>query len=333
MTNKPKVVVVPGQELCRDLLSNYAKAKLESFAAPIWNEAEKPLDAEELTARLPGAWGCITSWGAPTFTEEVLSVADKLRIIGHAAGSVKRYFYPAAFKRGITVVNAAATIADSVAEFTLAVMLTMQRDFQGYDAAIKAGEKWPKRRDIHELYGKRVGIISASMVGRRVIHLLEPFHTRILVYDPYLPNEEAAELGVQLAPLEEIMSTCDIISVHAPVTDETVGMITADHLRMLRDDALFVNTARAIIVDYDALCKELQSGRIRAALDVFTKEPLPVDSPFRGLPNVILTPHLAGWTVESRLRLIETVVDDFERFLKGEPLLNRVPPEKIRILA
>lgn len=333
MVNKPKVVVVPGQELCKDILSDRAKQTLESFAAPVWNEAERPLNREELMERLPGAWGCITSWGAPVFTKEVVAVADKLQIIGHAAGSVKQLFYPAVFERGITVVNAAATIADSVAEFTLAAILSMLRDFHRYDRAIKAGERWPTRQNIRELYGKRVGIISASMVGRRVIRLLEPFHTHILVYDPYLPAEQAKALGVELASLEEIMSTCDIISVHAPVTAETVGMITSDHLKMIRDGAVFVNTARAAVVDYNALLQELQTGRFSAALDVFTQEPLPLDSPFRKLPNVLLTPHLAGWTTESRLRLMETVIDDLERFWKGEPLLNRVPPEKIAILA
>jgi len=333
MASKPRVVVVPGQELCREILSPRARAKLESFASPIWNEGEKSLNTEELMARLPGAWGCITSWGSPRFTEEVLALADELRIVGHAAGTVKPLFYPAVSERGIIVVNAAATIADAVAEFTLAVILCMLRDFHHYDHALKAGDPWPKRQVSHELYGKRVGIISASMVGRRVIRLLEPFHTRILVYDPYLPAQEAAKLGVELASLEDIMSTCDIISVHAPVTEETGGMITANHLKMIRPGALFINNARAAVIDYDALYKELATGRFRAALDVFPEEPLPLDSPFRKLPNILLTPHFAGYSAESRMRLIETVVDDLERFWRGETPLNLVSPEKIRILA
>jgi len=212
-------------------------------------------------------------------------------------------------------------------------MLSLLRDFHPYDQALKAGDPWPKRRDSHELYGKRVGLISASMVGRRVIRLLEPFHTHILVYDPYLPAQEAAKLGVTLASLDEIMSICDVISIHAPVTEETMGMVTARHLATIRPGALFINNARAVVIDYDALYKELATGRFRAALDVFPQEPLPVDSPFRKLPNVLLTPHFAGYSAESRLRLIETVVDDFERFWKGEPLLNAVSPDRIRILA
>jgi len=331
--SKVRVVVVPGQALLREILSPRAKAKLESFAEPVWNEKEEPLDAEELKARLPGAWGCITSWGAPRFSAEIVAAADKLQIIGHAAGSVKGLFYPAVFDRGITVVNAAATIADSVAEFTLAEMLALLRDFYPYSEAMRAGEVWPKRGASHELYGKRVGIISASLVGRRVIKLLEPFRTDTLVYDPYLPLPEAQRLGVKLAALDTIMSTCDVISIHAPVTDETIGMITADLLKMIRPGAVFINTARAAVVDYDALYAELATGRFKAALDVFPHEPLAADSPFRALPNVILTPHMAGWATESRLRLVETVVDDMARFLKGERLLNWVDPAKIAILA
>ena len=127
--------------------------------------------------------------------------------------------------------------------------------------------------------------------------------------------------------------SCPVILIHAPVTDETVGMISADLLRRIPDGAVLCNSARAVVIDYDALLEELQTGRFKAALDVFPKEPLESGSPFRKLPNVILTPHMAGWTTESRLRLIETVVDDFARFKNGEPLLNQVPVEKIAILA
>ena len=330
--SKPIVVVVPGQELCRDILSESAKAKLESFAAPLWNTGEKPLTAEQLQERLPGAWGLLTSWGVPKFTEEMLASADQLVIVGHAAGSVRAMF-PIVANHGITVVNAAATIADSVAEFTLLMMLALLRNYQPMNAQLKAGERWPTRANIRELYGKRVGLVSASMVGRRVLRLLEPFHCQVIVYDPYLPQSAAQEMGVELASLEELMSTCDVISVHAPVTDETIGMISAQHVRMIRDGAVLVNNARAVVMDYDALLQELQTGRFSAALDVFPQEPLAEDSPFRKLDNVILTPHMAGWATESRLRLAATVIDDMERFLQGKPLLNWVNPDKIKILA
>jgi phosphoglycerate dehydrogenase-like enzyme len=333
MPKKVQVVVGPGQELCRQILSPRAKAKLESFAEVIWNEGEKPLTAEQWAARLPGAWGAITGWGTPHFDAGILAGADQLRIVGHSAGTVKPIFFPEVFDRGIKVVNSAATIADSVAEFTLLMMLSQLRDVHRYDLAMKGAEPWPKRSGSRELYGKRVGIISASLVGRRVCKLLKPFHTQTLVYDPYLPVEQAKKLGVKLASLEEIMSTCDVVSVHAPVTEETTGMISAKYLKMIKPGTVFVNNARAAVIDYDALTKELADGRFRAALDVFPQEPLAVDSPLRKMPNVFLTPHTAGFAVESYMRLIETVVDDLARFLAGKPLRNEVLKERIRILA
>lgn len=333
MSNKPIVVVVPGQELCRDILSEKARSKLASFATPIWNEQEKPLSREQLAELLPGAWGVLSSWGVPRFDEELAALANELKIIGHAAGSVKGNFYPAAFDAGIKVVNAAGTIADAVAQFTLATMLGLLLDYQHYNAIMHQSGQWPSRHDIHDLYGAKVGLISASQVGRRVIKLLQPFAPQIKVYDPYLPADAAQELGVEQIELDELMATCDVISVHAPVTDETIGMITADHIRAIRDGAVFINTARAAVIDYDALEAELGTGRFRAALDVFPQEPLAADSPFRQMPNVILTPHMAGWTEEARLRLIETVVDDMLRLWNGEPLQNEVLASKMSILA
>jgi phosphoglycerate dehydrogenase-like enzyme len=184
------------------------------------------------------------------------------------------------------------------------------------------------------LYHKRVGVIGASMVGRALIKLLKPFGPDIMVYDPYLSDERAAGLGVRRVDLDELMSTADVITNHAPTTEETEGMVTSRHWSSVKDGALFVNTARAAAVDYDALLRELQTGRITAALDVFPlPEPLAEESPFRKLPNVILSPHAAGLTAESLLRIGETVADEFVRFFAGQPLRYGVTADMLRTMA
>jgi len=133
--------------------------------------------------------------------------------------------------------------------------------------------------------------------------------------------------------LEELMATSDVVSVHAPTTPETHKMIGAGQFKAMKDGALFVNNARAWVVDEDAMLAELQTGRIRAVLDVFGQEPLPADSPLRDLDNAFLTPHVAGATVESRSRLVEAIADDFVRFFSGEQPRLAVSWERLQIMA
>ena len=201
---------------------------------------------------------------------------------------------------------------------------------------MQAGEAWPNHASFApaELFRKRVGVVGASYVGRALIRLLRPFDVDVLVYDPYLSDEDSKELGVKLVDsLDELMATSDVITNHAPTTDETTGMLDARLWGLVKDGALFVNTARAAAVDYDALLAVLQSGRITAALDVFTAEPLAEDIPFRELPNVILSPHVAGLTVEGRLRFGEAMVDEFARFFAGEPLRYQVTADMLPTMA
>jgi len=329
-----RILFLPRTSLSRDILSGRARATLESLGEVVWNETDHDLTAEELAALLPGADAVVTSWGSPAFTPELLSSADRLRIVGHAAGSVKHLMPKEGYDRGIVVLSAAAVIADSVAEYTLWAMLSMQRDLYRYETLMKRDRRWSKSQGYaHELYHKRIGIVSASMVGRRVIGLLKPFHCDIAVYDPYLSDAEASALGVRRVELMALFAESDIVSVHAPVTPETRELIGPAHFQAMRDGALFINTARAWIVDQVAMKAELASGRIRAVLDVFDKEPLPEADALRDLDNVFLTPHVSGHTTESRMRLVEAVADDMARFFSGEALRLAVTWDRLRIMA
>lgn len=330
-----KILFLPRRSLAADIVSDQARTTLNSLGKVIWNEQDRDLTADELAELLPGAEAVITSWGTPVFTPELLAAADELKIVGHAAGSVKRLLPPEGWERGIIVVSSAALIADSVAEYTLWAMLSMQRNLYRYAQVMKVERGWKKPDEdyAHELYFKKVGIVSASMVGRRVIALLKPFRCDVRVYDPYLSEADAANLGVTRASLEEVFADSDIISVHAPTTPETKRMIGAAHFKSIQDGALFVNTARTWVLDEDALMDELRTGRFRAVLDVFEKEPLPADHPVRDLDNVFITPHISAYTAESRRRLVEGVVEDIRRFFAGEPLTLAVPPERLSIMA
>jgi phosphoglycerate dehydrogenase-like enzyme len=330
-----RILFLPRTGLARDILSERATATLNGLGEVVWNVRDRDYTPEELAELLPGTEAVVTSWGTPVFTPELLAVADSLRIVGHAAGSVKHLMPKEGYDRGITVLSAAAVIADSVAEYTLWAMLSWQRDLYRHDGRLKQERGWKEagERFSHELYYKRVGIVSASLVGRRVIALLKPFSCEILVYDPTLSQQDAESLGVRRASLEEIFAQSDIVSLHAPVIPETKEMVGARHFQIMKEGALFINTARAWVVDQAAMMDELKTGRIRAVLDVFDQEPLPPDDALRDLDNVLLTPHVSGFTTESRLRLVEAIADDMVRFFAGQTPVLAVSWERLKIMA
>jgi phosphoglycerate dehydrogenase-like enzyme len=330
-----RILFLPRTGLAQEIVSDRARRTLESMGEVVWNEQDRDYSPQEFADLLPGANAVITSWGSPVFTSELLTVADGLQVVGHAAGSVKHLMPKEGYDREIVVLSAAPVIADSVAEYTLWAMLSMQRDLYRFDRRMRVERGWKEGDEnyAHELYRKTVGIVAASMVGRRVIALLNPFGCDVLVYDPYLSQADAQELGVRLVSLEELVGTCDIVSVHAPVTPETEKMIGPVHFQAMKDGALFVNTARAWVVDQAAMLSEMRRGRIRAVLDVFDREPLPAGDALRDMDNVFLTPHIAGFTVESRLRLVEVIADDMQRVFAGDTPSLAVSWERLEIMA
>ena len=187
---------------------------------------------------------------------------------------------------------------------------------------------WPSR----ELYGKAVGIIGASHVGRHVIELLQPFGAQVLLYDPYVSPERAKELGVIQVELGELLRQADVVSLHAPAKPETYHMLNAEGLALMKDDALLINTGRGTLINEVALIAELQKGRFFAFLDVTDPEPPAADSPLRHLDNVVVTPHLAG-CIEDCGRMGEMAVEELRRCFAGEPPLYEITAEMLARVA
>jgi len=276
----------------------------------------------------------VTGWGCPPIDDAVLSAAPKLKLIAHAAGSVKHLVSPDVFARGVLVTNAADANAVPVAEFTLAAILfankqvfRFQRDY--------VRDRVPQA--LHASFDgdagnwrKRVGIIGASRIGRRVIELLKPHDIDVVLHDPMINPVEAWGMGVELASLEVLMETCDTVSVHAPLLPSTNNMIDAAMLARMADGATLINTARGGLIDHAALEAELVSGRLWAILDVTEPETLPAGSPLYECDNVMLTPHIAGAIGNERLRLGRLVADEIGRYLNGEPLRHSVTAETLK---
>jgi len=334
---KAKVLVTIPRGLY-DLISRPEdEAKLRSFAEVTFNPYERNFTEGELSELIADADGCITSWGSPKFTDEVLSMAKRLKIIGHAAGSVKPYVSEAVFKRGIVVTNAASTISKSVAEFTLAMILNCLRVIpQHLDAMRRKDWNYRESRVLTtwDLNGKRVGLIGFGHVARELAKLLKPFEVELLVYDPYVEEEHIASYGAKRSDMMELLSTSDVVSLHLALTPDTYGIIGEEELRAMKPTAYLVNTSRGAVVDESALARVLGEGRIAgAALDVFEQEPLRDDSPLYNLKNVLLTPHIAGPSDERRKLLFGTVVEDFRRFFSGGRPLNEISYNRLMFSA
>lgn len=265
----------------------------------------------------------LTGWGAPPLRASILDRLPALELVAHAAGTVKDMVTDEVWARSIRVTSAAAANALPVAEYTVAAILLSGKQVLRLQRAYREHRDlrlWSEDAPGLGNYGKVVGIVGASFIGRRVIELLEPYDFEILLADPYVSSEEADELGVTLVALDELVASADIVSLHAPSLPETHHLLDRRRLGLLGDGATLINTARGALVDHDALTDELVSGRIDAVIDVTEPEILPADSPLYELPNVLLTPHIAGSQGLETQRMADLAIDEIERFIHGDPL-------------
>ncbi|MET8081445.1 hydroxyacid dehydrogenase [Streptomyces sp. NPDC005303] len=257
----------------------------------------------------------VTGWGCPRLDAAVLDAAPKLRAVLHSAGSVKGFATPEIWRRGIAVSSAAEANALPVAEYTLAMILLAGKDVfvrRERMRAERASHGWGVVPGIGN-HGRRVGVIGASRIGRKVIELLRPFDLAVSLTDPYVDEAGAAELGVPLMGLDDLLRRSDIVTVHAPETPETRHLIGRRELALMPDGGVLINTARGSLVDTDALVDELRTGRLSAVLDVTDPEPLPADSPLHDLPGAFVTPHLAGSQGNELARLGLAVAEEAAR--------------------
>ncbi len=334
-TGRPRVALLIPPSRQPEVLTPETLAHLREVAEVVGGDQEASAIAATLPTLLADADACLTGWGTPPLTDEALDGARRLRLIAHTAGSVKHLLPASVFARGIVVCHAANIIADAVAEYTLLATLLGLRRVHEMDRALKAGARWREAVSAPQglLARRTVGLVGMGYVGRKVARLLGAFGPRLLVYDPYLGADDVAALGVESVFLDDLFEASEVVSVHAPTTPETHHLIGARQLDLLRDGAIFVNCARAWVVDQEALLRTLQTGRIWAALDVFDEEPLPRESPFRALPNVLLTPHQAGHTRDSYQEQGRALVAEIERFFGGGELQYRISPESFARMA
>jgi len=238
---------------------------------------------------------------ATKVTREMLSLATDLKAVGRAGVGVDNVDIPAASEMGIAVFNAPGGNTIAAAELTMALLISVARKIPAAEASLRSGQWDRVAFKGVELRGKTLGLIGAGRIGSEVGIRCKSFEMDVIAYDPYLSPTRADELGIEMVGFEDVIDRGDFISVHVPLTDETKGIIGSDALRQMKSTAFVVNASRGGVVDEAALAKALHNGEIAgAALDVYEYEPLPVDSPLRDAPNLVLTPHLGASTVEAQ---------------------------------
>ena len=314
------LVTMPKTAIFYTFFNDDLISKLEEMGNVTWNESDSDhFTKEELRDRLKDIDICVTGWGTPIFDEEVLAGANRLRLIAHTGGSVRPYVTDAAYDKGIRVVSGNRVFAESVAESVIAYALASLRDIPRFSQDLKQGI-WPTGYYNQGLLDKKIGIVGYGMISKITIEMLKPFRPQIKVYSRHIAQEELDRNNMQKADLQEIFSTCEIISIHSGNTPENYHLINEELLNLMPEGALLINTARGAIIDEQALISVLGKGKIKAFLDVFEVEPLPAGHGLMELDNAILMPHMGGPTVDRRLIVTKSVLEDMKLFLNGEPM-------------
>ena len=300
------------------------RTRLEAIGNVTYNSEPARLSGEKLGDNLADIDICVTGWGCPKFTGEVLRKAEKLKLIAHAGGSVANHIGEEVFERGVRVVTGNDIFAVCVAEGTLAYILAGLRRLVLYANNVQkymwASDDWYNE----SLLGQPVGLVGFGAIARHLVSMLRPFGCEISAYDPFVEDEVFSEYGVKKASLNEIAEKSKVISIHASKTEGSRHIIGREFLGSMRDGSLLVNTARGAVIDEEALADEAVTGRINMVLDVLEREPLPNESRLRNLANVTLIPHMGGPTIDKREYVSKCVIDDIERFLRGEKLIYEV---------
>ncbi|MDR2675064.1 MAG: hydroxyacid dehydrogenase [Opitutaceae bacterium] len=276
----------------------------------------------------------ISGWGAPSFTRPLLDAMPRLKVVFYGAGSVKKIVTDAFWERDIALCCAADANAVAVAEYTVSQVFWLLKDGHRYAAAMRQNRgrvaPWP----VTGAYRSTVGLVSLSRIGRLVARRLRDGDLRVIAYDPLASPEDAARLGARLVPLAELFQAAHVVSVHTPLLPETRGMIGRGLLGSMRRGASLINTARGAVIDQEALTETLAARPdLFAVLDVTWPEPPPPESILYDLPNVVLTPHIAGCQDGECRRVGRAIADDVLRYVRGQPLLGAVRRHQLSYIA
>jgi phosphoglycerate dehydrogenase-like enzyme len=324
---RPCVLISARTELFESFFSPRETKRLNRAFA--WKRIESGTISSEFRRQLRTADALITTWDSPRFDDGLSRLAPRLRIIAHCGGEVKSRFARSLFEQ-LTITNAAAPMACATAEMGAALLLYCARNVDFYRAALRT-----KSNRIYDqvhldgapesMIGRTVAMIGFGRIGRALVDLMRGFDVNWRVHDPYANRALVRKYPVRFVSLKKLLPKAHLLVLAAALTDQTRGILGQKNLAMLPDGATVINIARGGLIDLIALRKEVRSGRLRCALDVTDPvEPLAVDDPLRTMPGAIITPHIAGSGRHVRQEIARVILDDLDKFFKGNQVVNRV---------
>ena len=328
-----KIAVLIGNKLRSELFTESSIARLGKFGDVYCNKGEGPA-VEDLDKLVKDADVIVTSWGSPVINEHILSVAPRLRLVAHAAGSVKPIVSDALFDHGVKISSSACVLSRGVSEMAVGLTIAGAKNVFAYNTLIHRGI-WPEEKSAtNELFGLTVGVVGCGFAGSHYIELMQDYDVRLIAYDPGLDADSIRNIGAEKVNLDELFRQSDIISLHAPSIKSTYHIVNSESLAMMKQNAILINTARGSLIDEIALAECMNKGKLKyALLDVTDPEPPLPDNPLLSISNVILTPHIAGLANNGKLKIGEHVANEVNRFLSGENLESEVSKEMLATIA
>jgi len=323
-TARPAILILTSEALFPQFFPDPLLRRLAR--AGRWKLSTENQDNPRLRQEISESDVLLTTWHSPFLTLEMLGERPRTRLIAHCGGEIRARMEEAVVE-SLTVTNAPGPMAAPVAEMALALVLTMVRRIPEYSKTMRDGLTQDNRVAVagETLRGRTVGLVGFGRIGQAFARLVRPFGVRLLVSDPYCDRAIMRRLGATGGALDDILPQASVLVLAAGVTAETRGLLDARRIGLLPPDACLVNVGRGALVELPALMQALREQRIRAALDVTDPlEPLPPDHELRRVPGLILTPHIAAGGLEVRSAMGEVAVGEAIRFLKGQPVRNRV---------
>lgn len=310
-------------------------ALAESLGEIVWVDTARET-IEDIKSKINDCDTYITGWESPALTREILDCAPKLKLLTHLGSTVAPVVCDEVYERGIKVISGFDYYSKSTAEGAVAYMLAALRDIPFYTNRLKKSKIWREIDDYTDgLLYKSVGLVGFGGVGRYVAKMLAGFDVDVKVYDiAQISDEDKNVYNITQCGIEEIFSTCDIVSIHLPYNDSTCHIIDDSLLSKVKKGALLVNTARGAVIDEQSLIKHLENGDFNAALDVYEKEPIDMDSALLSLDNVLLLPHQAGPTVNLREVITRKLVIESADYIDNDiPLKNEISAKKAKSMS
>lgn len=269
-----------------------------------------------------------SGWGAPLMDEDFLDLAPELKVVFYGAGAVSGWMTECVWERDIIVTSAYSANAVPVSEYTLATILLSLKHFWHLSHQTRSKQDFVPRDGAPGCYGSKVGLVSMGAIAHKVVKLLKHFDLQVFAYDPFTTPAEAHELGITMMSLPELFATCDVVSVHTPDLKETEGLITGQLIDSMKLGATFINTSRGqVVCEHEMIDALTRRPDLHAVLDVTHPEPPHTGSPLYNMPNVVLTPHIAGSVGHECQRMGRYMVEELDRHLAGEPLKWQITRE------